>query len=95
MNTTEIDGGGREIEDLVAVSDLAAGMMAELCSALATGATWSDMKRLKVLDEFVLQPKSELLLDWFWYPNARLKRTCIVLDKDTPQSRVFRLDRLS
>jgi hypothetical protein len=80
MNTTQIDGPGREYEDLVAIPDLAAGMLSELSRNL--------------LEDGAIQIKSDVISDWFWHEGANLHRTCIVLDKVADKSRVFKLDRL-
>jgi hypothetical protein len=45
--------------------DLAAGMLSELSSKLAKGASWSDINSNKVLYGGDIQPKSELLIYWF------------------------------
>ena len=94
MNTTDVDGLGRELEDLVAVSDLAAGMVSEVSSQLSKGTTWSDLHQPKELYDGDVQYKSELLTDWFWYRDAKLGRTCIILDKVKNKMRVFKLDYL-
>ncbi|WP_161599835.1 hypothetical protein, partial [Roseibium sediminis] len=94
MNTTEIDGFGLMLEDLVAIPDLAAGMIAEICSHLKKEATWPNLSQQKTLQDDQARPKSELLADWFWYKHARLSRTCIVIDKILEQLRVFRMDKL-
>jgi hypothetical protein len=95
MNTTKVDGPGLELEDLVAVPDLTAGMLAELSSALAKGTSWSDLSGRHALQMDVVQDKSELIADWFWHSDAKLARTCIVIDKVDARSRVFKLDMLS
>jgi hypothetical protein len=94
MNTTKVDGPGLELEDLVAVADLTAGMLAELSSALAKGTSWSDLNGRHALQMETLQSKSELIADWFWHSDATLVRTCIVIDKVDARSRVFKLDML-
>jgi hypothetical protein len=94
MNTTKVDGPGLEFEDLVAIPDLTAGMLAELSSALAKGASWSDLNGRHALQMGIVQLKSELIADWFWHSDARLARTCIVIDKVDTRSRVFKLDML-
>jgi hypothetical protein len=94
MNTTQIDGPGREYEDLVAIPDLAAGMLSELSSALAKGTAWSDFNGRNLLEDGAIQIKSDVISDWFWHEGANLHRTCIVLDKVADKSRVFKLDRL-
>lgn len=94
MNTTKIDDESREYEDFVAIPDLAAGMLSELSSHLAKSETWYDLQGKTFLNDGEIQAKSELLLDWFWFGSARLKRTCIVIDKSGKQSRVFKLNQL-
>lgn len=95
MNTTKVDGPQLEFEDLLAIPDLAAGMLSELSSALAKGISWSDIDGRKPLYDGDIQPKSELLVDWFWHADASLRRTCIVIDKIGIKTRVFKLDQLS
>jgi len=94
MNTTRIDEASREFEDFVAIPDLAAGMLSDLSSQLVKSATWSDLGTSTVLQDDVLQPKSDLLVDWFWFEKANLRRTCIVIDNVEKQTRVFKLDHL-
>jgi hypothetical protein len=90
MNSTAIDANDRAFEDFVAIPDLAAGMLSELCSQLAT---WKDLSELAQypLDDGQLTLKSEIILDWFWFPSSRLRRTCIVIDKLGNKMRVMRL----
>lgn len=92
MNTTEIDEPSLEFEDLVAIPDLAAGMLSDLSSTLAKGVSWADIDGRHVLESSALQTKSEILADWFWHSGANLRRACIVIDKVGTQSRVFKLD---
>lgn len=91
MNTTEVDGPGREFEDLLAIPDLAAGMIAELSTALSKHPIWLDTDSENVLHEGEIKAKSELLADWFWNKGSKLRRTCIVMDRVGTKSRVFRL----
>jgi hypothetical protein len=94
MNTTKVDGPGREFEDLVAIPDLAVGMLSELSSSLAKGSAWEELNGRTLLEENDIQLKSEVIADWFWYADASLRRTCIVIDKFGKGARVFKLDML-
>jgi hypothetical protein len=94
MNTTRTDGPDLEFEDLVSIPDLAAGTLAELSSTLARGVSWSDLSARHELQMDAVQPKTELIADWFWRSNAKLGRTCIVIDRVEARSRVFKLDML-
>lgn len=95
MNTTSVDGVGREFEDFVAIPDLAAGMVSNLSTRLAKTETWSSISANKFLPGDALKAKSNLLLDWFWFDSAELRRTCIVIDKCGGQPRVFKLDHMN
>jgi hypothetical protein len=92
MNSTAIDSDDRGFEDFVAIPDLVAGMLAELCSKLSKSTSWADLEKPYVLDEKITN-KSDLILDWFWFPSSRLRRTCIVIDKVGDKGRVMKLDQ--
>jgi hypothetical protein len=95
MNTTAIDDSSREYEDLIAISDLSAGTLAELSSTLGQGTSWSDLSGRHELRQDGVQLKSSIITDWFWEANSTLRRTCIVIDKVGKQSRIFKLDMLN
>ena len=92
MNTTSVDGADRYFEDLVAIPDLVGGMLAELSSALSGNSSWSDLGAENLLDDEKVQAKTWLISDWFWQSEAKLRKTCVILDDVGAALRVFRLD---
>ena len=94
MNSTAVDEDDLEFEDFVAIPDLAAGMLAEICSRLSSSKDWSKLDKPYVLED-VISDKSELLSDWFWFPHSRLRRTCIVIDKIGSGGRVMKLNSIA
>ena len=78
MNTVAVDGEERGIEDLLAIPDLAAGMLAEVVGA--PSADPAHPKRRLFKDEG-LSIKSEIISDWFWHCGGCLKKTCILIDR--------------
>jgi hypothetical protein len=92
MNTTKDDGPELEFEDFVSIPDLAAGMVGELSSRLSKYDTWSNIDgRHELFDDHV-QDKTSFLVDWFWKSGGRLRKTCVIVDKQPSQSRIFKLD---
>jgi hypothetical protein len=79
MNSTAIDDDSRAFEDLVAVPDLAAGMLSEVASGFVS--THPLASEYSIKPAMHLSQKAEVISDWFWWPHANLKRTCIVIDK--------------
>ena len=77
MNTVAIDGPNRELEDFLAIPDLAAGMLSELVSAPSTTPA---VPRTRLFTTEKLSPKSETIADWFWHSPGSLKKTCILID---------------
>jgi hypothetical protein len=78
MNTTAIHHPERDFEDLVAIPDLAAGMLAEVAGKLVKDG------QIQSAREPLAQPlseKSKMTSDWFWWPHASLKRTCVFFDR--------------
>jgi hypothetical protein len=79
MNSTAIDDKDRAFEDLVAIPDLAAGMLSEIASKLAIDGM---MPAEQVVHEpAAFTEKSEIISDWFWWPHSVLRRTCILIDR--------------
>jgi len=79
MNSTAIDESDRAFEDFCALPDLAAGMVAEICSALAKKGSWSTNRRYE-LEEDSVSSKAGLISDWFWDSRLRLRKTMIQMD---------------
>lgn len=76
MNTTAQDIEGMYFEDLVAIPDLAAGMIAEISSSLSKN-TWAGGRIKEVLTP---NDKSSLLADWFWDKRMRLRKTLVLME---------------
>lgn len=95
MNTTKIDDDSREYEDFVAIPDMAAGMISELCNSIEMSKNWQGFINGIDIESDTLQFKSELLADWFWFDSAKLRKTCIVIDKYKNKGRVFKLDQFN
>jgi hypothetical protein len=79
MNSTAIDGKERAFEDLVAIPDLAAGMLSEMASKLAADGIMPAEQIVHELAGFT--EKSHIISDWFWFPHSTLRRTCILVDR--------------
>jgi hypothetical protein len=79
MNTAAIDGSDRAFEDSISICDLAAGMLAEISTEIATKGKLS-ANRIEMYPDSVSE-KSEVISDWFWSPYSRLRRTCILIDR--------------
>ena len=91
MNTTAIDGKNREYEDFVAIPDLVAGMMTEVCTKLSAFKNWNKIEASEyALPDEDLSYKSALISDWFWYDALTLKRTCILINKFDEDRNVVR-----
>lgn len=80
MNSTAIDDVQRTFEDLCALPDLAAGMVAEVCAGLQRSSTDRYGTQVSTLKKS-LDRKSEIISDWFWYSASRLQKTMIRIDK--------------
>lgn len=94
MNTTAIDDNDKSFEDFVAIPDLVAGMLSEVCTELLAMKNWRKGGKF-ALDEGRLSLKSEVISDWFWHPSFPLRRTCILIDKfDESRSSVKQLTML-
>jgi hypothetical protein len=79
LNSTEIDGADRILEDFCALPDLAAGMASDICSALATKGSWETSRRYE-LEADAVSSKAGLISDWFWESKLRLHKTMIQMD---------------
>ena len=78
VGTTTIDPGDRVEEDLVAVSDLAAGALAEIVQNLSKHPNYYKGKAAAIPTG--LKPKTSLIYDWLC-SSSKLKRTTIIFDK--------------
>jgi hypothetical protein len=90
MNSTAIDGDDRAFEDFVAVADLAAGMLSEIASSFVSRPGAPDYS---ISPTIKLSHKTEIISDWFWWPHANLKRTCILID--AAESHQFKVTRIT
>jgi hypothetical protein len=81
MNSTAVDGDDRAFEDFVAIPDLAAGMLSEIASSFVADPGNPDNYINSTTD---LSHKTEIISDWFWWPHANLRRTCILVDAAGP-----------
>jgi hypothetical protein len=78
LNTVNQETDGSDFEDFCSIPDLAAGALAEISTRLRKGGTWADKTR-RVLDE-PLRDKTDLIADWFWDREMRLRKTMITID---------------
>lgn len=86
LNTTDQDEDSRDYEDLCAIPDLAAGMMADVTMRLTKDSVRiSDYKRALNSN---LPDKAEIIADWFWASNTRLRKTLITIETEGEKYRV-------
>jgi hypothetical protein len=86
LNTTDQDEDSRDYEDLCAIPDLAAGMMADVTMRLTKDSVRiSDYKRAL---NSSLPDKAEIIADWFWASNTRLRKTLITIETEGDKYRV-------
>lgn len=78
LNTVDQETDSSDFEDFCSIPDLAAGALAEISTRLREGGTWADKTR-RVLDE-PLRDKTDLIADWFWDGEMRLRKTMITID---------------
>jgi hypothetical protein len=90
MNSTAIDDHHRGFEDFVALPDLAAGMLSEIASGFINHPVASEHY---VCSSVNVSDKAQIIADWFWWPHANLKRTCILIDTAGPQQ--FKVTRIT
>jgi hypothetical protein len=90
MNSTAIDGDDRAFEDFVAIADLAAGMLSEIASSFVSRPGAPDYSISPAINP---SHKTEIISDWFWWPHANLKRTCILVDAAGPNQ--FKVTRIT
>jgi hypothetical protein len=92
LNTTGQDPDGNNFEDLCAVPDLAAGMLSEIATRLAKEGKWEN--RTSKIVESDLPTKAEVISDWFWDTEMRLRKTFISIDVEGKQFSVRRVSQL-
>jgi hypothetical protein len=90
MNSTAIDDHHRGFEDFVALPDLAAGMLSEIASGFINHPVASEHY---ICSSVNVSDKAQVIADWFWWPHANLKRTCILIDTAGPQQ--FKVTRIT
>jgi hypothetical protein len=76
-------------EDMCAIPDLAAGMLSEISTRLSRVGSWGDGLQ-KVLEDEV-PVKTEVIADWFWDTNMRLRKTLISIDVEAERFAVRRV----
>lgn len=79
--TTALDSGERELEDLVAVADLAAGGIAEAANQVAKQCGGRIPNNLAIEFTGKLSPKADLITEWFWRAPGRLSRVAVRFDE--------------
>lgn len=90
MNSTAIDDAQRSFEDLCALPDLAAGMVAEICADLQQSAT-GDVAQASNFKQ-LLSRKSEIISNWFWHPHSQLQKTMIRIDRIGTQNMAQKIE---
>jgi hypothetical protein len=92
LNTTGQDPTLFDFEDVCAIPDLAAGMLSETVSWLSKE-SWDD-RRHKVLNS-ELPDKANVILEWFFDPAMRLRKTLIALDVEGSRFSVRKVNLLN
>jgi hypothetical protein len=92
LNTTGQDPETPDYEDLCAVPDLAAGMLSEIASRLSKEGSWEKGMQ-KTLEE-QLPIKTNVIADWFWDMDMRLRKTLITIDMEGTRFSVRRVSQL-
>jgi hypothetical protein len=80
IGTTKSDTGIRDVEDLVAVADLAAGALCQLLTEYQT-LEWDLSSGLIVPPPKRLPSKAKLIMDWVAESNHPLKRLVFIIDE--------------
>lgn len=78
LNRTGQDPESKDYEDLCAIPDLAAGMLSEISTRLAKEAVWEEKLRCSLEVNWPI--KTDLIADWFWDEDMRLRKTLITID---------------
>ena len=79
MNTPKAIDRSRMFEDLLAIPDLAAGMISQVLATMVAKA--ADIWNAVPENQEVLTAKSDVIADWFWHNLGSLKKSCIVVDQ--------------
>lgn len=80
IGTTKSDTGKRDIEDIVAVADLAAGALCQLLTDYQT-LDWDLSSGLILPPPKMLPPKAKAIMDWLAENGQPLKRLVFVIDE--------------
>lgn len=91
LNTTEQDGGASDFEDICAIPDLAAGMLAEVSTRLSKTGSWTLPMRKLVGGH---PTKADVISDWFWDSDMSLRKSFISIDVEGARYGVRRVLRL-
>ncbi len=80
-------------EDLIALSDLSAGMVAEIVSLISKAhpSKLLSNKRVAVQDH-ELKEKVATISDWYWHRSSSLEKTCVIADLHGEKVHMYRLD---
>lgn len=78
INSTDQDIGEMDYEDLCAIPDLAAGMLSEVASGLNQKGSGETKFKMALHSE--LPTKAQVLANWFWDEDMRLRKTFITID---------------
>lgn len=80
-------------EDLIALSDLSAGMVTEVVSSISEKHPSKLMsKKGVVLHNKEFKEKVETIKDWYWHQSASMEKTCVVADLHDSTAHMYRLD---
>lgn len=91
LNPTAQYGGASDFEDICAIPDLAAGMLAEISIRLSKTGNWTAPMRKLV---GALPQKADVISNWFWDSDMRLRKSFISVDVDGAHYGVRRVLRL-
>lgn len=79
LNTTDQDQESRDFEDLCSIPDLAAGMLADVNTRLTKDSVRESGYKRALKSN--LPYKAEVIADWFWASNMRLRKTLITIEQ--------------
>jgi len=89
LNTTGQLSESAEFEDLCSIPDLAAGMLSDVATRLATDEDWRIGFEGPI--KMPLPLKAEIISDWFWDQTTRLRKTMISIDVRGAQYSVHKM----
>src|SRR5574337_507407 len=92
LNTTGQDPESCHYEDLCSIPDLAAGMLSEVSTRLSGVGTWGERSYKTIEGQLPL--KAEVLTDWFWDQQMRLRKTLITIDVEGARFSVRKVSAL-